>query len=198
MSIAAGILSRLTTSSRSAVKVALAAVLFRRWTFGDRISADGYVRVKNEGTLRLGRLVDFRGGIVPTEIIVRPGAELVLGESTAVNYGVSIECSTRISLGKGCMLSKMVRIRDADGTRTAPITIGEGVWIAHGAFIEPGVTIGDGAVISAGSVVTQDVAPRTMAIGNPARSVPLAARGKPSGARAAEQGERPGGSTRER
>ena len=172
------VLARLSRSARTLAGAARAAVLFRRWTFTDRIVADGYVRLQNDGTLRIARFVDFRGGIVPTEIVVRPGAELALGESTAINSGVSIECATRIAFGKRCMLSKMVRLRDSDGVRTAPITIGDDVWIAHGAFIEPGVTIGDGAVISAGSVVTQDVPARTMAIGNPARNVPLTVRAK--------------------
>jgi acetyltransferase-like isoleucine patch superfamily enzyme len=178
MSRASTVLARLAQMATTAQKSARAAVLFRRWTFTDRIIADGYVRVINRGTLRIERLVDFRSGVLPSEIIVHEGAELTFHESAAINYGVSIECFQRISFGKRCMVSKMVRIRDSDGSRTAPVTIGDDVWIAHGAFIEPGVTIGDGAVVSAGSVITQDVPPRMMAIGNPARNVSLALRVK--------------------
>jgi acetyltransferase-like isoleucine patch superfamily enzyme len=47
-------------------------------------------------------------------------------------------------------------------------TIGNDVWIGHGAFILPGVTIGDGAIIAAMSVVTKDVPPYAMVAGNPA------------------------------
>jgi maltose O-acetyltransferase len=67
----------------------------------------------------------------------------------------------------------MVRIRDDDGFAVRPVRIGEDVWIAHGAMIEPGVTIGPGAVIAAGSVVTCNVPERTMAVGNPARVIPI-------------------------
>ncbi len=144
----------------------------------DRIIADGYVRIVNHGTLSVDRLSDFRGGSIPSEFIVHPGGQLIFGESSTINYGVSIDCKNRVTFGKRCMLSKMVRIRDNDGATVAPVTIGDDVWIAHGALIEPGVTIGDGAVISAGSVVIQDVPARMMAIGNPARNVPLAVRPK--------------------
>ncbi len=48
------------------------------------------------------------------------------------------------------------------------ITIGNDVWIGHGAFVRPGVTIGDGAVIGAMSVVTKDVPPYAIVAGNPA------------------------------
>jgi acetyltransferase-like isoleucine patch superfamily enzyme len=47
-------------------------------------------------------------------------------------------------------------------------TIGNDVWIGHGAFILPGVTIGDGACIAGMSVVTKDVPPYAVVAGVPA------------------------------
>ena len=52
--------------------------------------------------------------------------------------------------------------------------IGNDVWLGYDVLIMPGVTIGDGAIIAARSVVTADVAPYTIAGGNPAQ--PLRAR----------------------
>ena len=46
--------------------------------------------------------------------------------------------------------------------------IGNDVWIGQNAVILPGVRIGDGAIIGANSVVGRDVAPYTIAAGNPA------------------------------
>lgn len=52
-----------------------------------------------------------------------------------------------------------------------PCTIGNDVWIGHGAIILPGVTIGDGAVVGAGAVVSKDVAPYTIVVGVPAKPI---------------------------
>ncbi|TIP25785.1 MAG: acyltransferase [Mesorhizobium sp.] len=43
------------------------------------------------------------------------------------------------------------------GIRSAPVTIGDDVWIGTGAMIMKGVTIGDRAIISAGAIVRSDV-----------------------------------------
>ncbi|MCP4052809.1 MAG: CatB-related O-acetyltransferase [Mesoflavibacter sp.] len=49
--------------------------------------------------------------------------------------------------------------------------IGNDVWIGHDATIMPGLTIGDGAIIATKAVVTKDVAPYTIAGGNPAKLI---------------------------
>jgi acetyltransferase-like isoleucine patch superfamily enzyme len=59
----------------------------------------------------------------------------------------------------------------AGPTKSAPIVIGDGVWIAAGVTILPGVSIGAGSIIGAGSVVTRDIPERTLAFGTPARPV---------------------------
>ena len=51
------------------------------------------------------------------------------------------------------------------------VHIGHDVWIGHGAIILPGCSVGTGAVIAAGAIVTKDVAPYTIAGGNPARPI---------------------------
>jgi phosphonate metabolism protein (transferase hexapeptide repeat family) len=55
--------------------------------------------------------------------------------------------------------------------RAHRVTIGNDVWIGHGAIVLPGRSIGDGAVIAAGSIVTKDVAPYSIVGGNPARPI---------------------------
>lgn len=56
-------------------------------------------------------------------------------------------------------------------TQTAPVIIGDNVWIGGGSIIMPGVTIGNNVVIGAGSVVTKDIPNNTIAYGNPCRAV---------------------------
>lgn len=51
------------------------------------------------------------------------------------------------------------------------IVVGNDVWIGRDSVIMPGVHIGDGAIVAAHSVVASDVAPYTLAGGNPARMI---------------------------
>ena len=56
---------------------------------------------------------------------------------------------------------------------TAPIIVGEGVFIGARAFIMPGVSLGEHSVVGACSVVTRDVPAGVHVAGNPAREIPL-------------------------
>jgi phosphonate metabolism protein (transferase hexapeptide repeat family) len=49
------------------------------------------------------------------------------------------------------------------------VTIGNDVWIGHGAVVMPGISIGDGAVIGANAVVTKNVEPYAVHAGVPAK-----------------------------
>ena len=115
------------------------------------------------------------------EIWLYPNAELILGAGY-MNAGAQIRCKERITIGNNCAIARNVLIMDfdahkityMDGTTnrvTAPITIGNSVWIGAGATILKGVTIGDNAIIGAGSVVTKDVKANTIVAGNPARVI---------------------------
>lgn len=52
---------------------------------------------------------------------------------------------------------------------TAPITLGEDVWVTADVFIAPGVRLGDGVVVTARSSVFSDLPPWVVASGNPAQ-----------------------------
>ncbi len=53
----------------------------------------------------------------------------------------------------------------------ARVTIGNDVWIGHGAIVLPGISIGHGAVVAAGAVVTKDVDPYAIVAGVAARRI---------------------------
>ena len=56
---------------------------------------------------------------------------------------------------------------------TAPVQIGNDVWIGTNATLLGGITIGDGAIIAAGAVVTKDVAPYSIVGGVPAKLIKM-------------------------
>jgi phosphonate metabolism protein (transferase hexapeptide repeat family) len=49
------------------------------------------------------------------------------------------------------------------------VSIGNDVWIGHGAVIMPGISIGNGAIVGANTVVTKDVPAYTIVAGVPAK-----------------------------
>jgi acetyltransferase-like isoleucine patch superfamily enzyme len=115
------------------------------------------------------------------ELWLYPNAEVAIG-SGYMNAGAQIRCKERITIGENCAIARNVLIMDfdahlityEDGTNncvTAPITIGNSVWIGAGATILKGVTIGDNAIIGAGAVVTKDVKDNTIVVGNPAKPI---------------------------
>jgi acetyltransferase-like isoleucine patch superfamily enzyme len=176
------ILLRLMASDPSAALVYVrrgVGVMWARWVFrrcecGHRVNVWGRVQVSIGGRVKLGDRVQFWAGMFPQEIVCARGAELTIGALSLFNYGVSLRAERSIRIGERCMFGSLAHVHDTNHERTAPIVIGDDVWIAYGAIVEPGVTIGDGSVVAAGSVVTADVPPYSLAMGNPATCTPLA------------------------
>lgn len=104
------------------------------------------------------------------------GGHLILNGGF-INENVQITCGDTIEIGCGCTIGRDVVIRSYDGHMlcedgyrvSAPIKIGNHVWIGQGATILKGVTIGDGSIIAAGSVVTKNVPANTVVGGVPAK-----------------------------
>jgi maltose O-acetyltransferase len=158
---------------RIAIAILRAAWYLRACQRSQRVRATGIVRVRNEGTVRIGDRTTFLGGMIATAIACRPGASIEIGSKSIFNYGVSLAACQSIRIGSRAMFGSLVRVSDRHDGRAGPIVIGDDVWVAHGVTIEPGVTVGSGSVIAAGSVVSADVPPGSLAIGNPARCMSL-------------------------
>ena len=120
------------------------------------------------------------------------GNNIFFGNNCEVNMNCVFLDDNLIRIGDNALIAPNVQIytafhpasaRDrfgelrADGsfsfckTQTAPVTIGNSVWIGGGVIIMPGVTIGDNVVIGAGSVVTWDIPSNSIALGSPCRVV---------------------------
>lgn len=57
------------------------------------------------------------------------------------------------------------------GHQSAPVVIGDDVWIGANSVVTPGVTLAEGTVVGAGSVVTSSTEPYTIVAGSPARPI---------------------------
>jgi len=115
------------------------------------------------------------------------GKFIYLGNNCEINMNcVFLDCN-KITIGDNALIAPGVHIYTVfhpikaeerfnisnDGgfpfaiSKTAPVTIGNNVWIGGGSIIMPGVTIGDNVTIGAGSVVTKSLPNNVLAYGNP-------------------------------
>lgn len=111
-------------------------------------------------------------------VYVAPGAILELkGKQGFMNTNSTLNCFYHIEIGDDVGIGDNVTIADSDHhsingkNPTAPIVIGNHVWICSNAIICAGVTIGDGAVVAAGAVVRRDVPAHSLVGGVPARVI---------------------------
>lgn len=134
------------------------------------------VSVTDNGVVEFGSACSIDSGAT---IIAKHG-DLRIGARTYIGIGAMICAREAISIGHDVLIAEYVTIRDQDhrfgpglttahaGFTTAPIIIGDNVWIGAKATITKGVTVGGNSVIGANSVVTRDIPANSVAVGNPA------------------------------
>lgn len=146
--------------------------------FATERQAGNRIWIQAGGLVRLERDVWLRTEYGPNWLTVFPGGRLILGERVLVN-GAMLHAKTEVRMGADSMIGLGARVFDADlhdldcetPERTAPVRIGERVWIGSNAIVLRGVTIGDDTIVGAGSIVTRDLPARVLALGAPARPV---------------------------
>lgn len=132
------------------------------------------VRSKLPAHVRVGRHtygVTWRKVLFPSK-----DAPLEIGAFCSVAGKVLFMCSGQHLTGSATsfpIYSRLLKQPEpiANGGRPGGITVGNDVWIGHGAIILPGVEIGDGAVVGAGAVVTKSVQPYAIVGGSPAKLI---------------------------
>ena len=109
------------------------------------------------------------------------GVGILIGDGCFIGTGCEFNISSRITIGRSCLIASGTRFIDHDHGMNAElpmkgqpevradITIGSDVWIGANAVVLRGVSIGDGAVVAAGSVVTKPVPAYCVVGGVPAR-----------------------------
>lgn len=101
---------------------------------------------------------------------------LIIGNSY-INSNCTLRVTNKITIGNGCAIAWNVSIMDSEfhcidsKLNAQPIIIEDHVWIGANATILPGVTVGYGAIVAAGAVVKNNVPPKCLVAGIPARII---------------------------
>ncbi len=136
----------------------------------------------DKGCLKINRDAVFKTG---NGVRVSNGCKiyveglLEIGNNSVINPNTLIFANSKVSIGSNCAISWNCQIMDfdfheiiANGVRinkSAPIKIGNNVWIGSNVKILKGVTIGDGSIIATGAIVTKDVPTKSLVGGIPAK-----------------------------
>jgi acetyltransferase-like isoleucine patch superfamily enzyme len=159
---------------------------------GLRTSGPCHFKLRKAGSIRFGRNVTWeayfrrvRVGLTgPVILETLDDGVIEVGDDSG-GSAVVLSARTRIQIGNHVRLGGNVRIFDHDfhshdpekrrgreiltDVKSAPVVIGNDVFIGTSALILKGVTIGDRAIIGAGAVVTRSVPAGEIWAGNPAR-----------------------------
>ena len=92
----------------------------------------------------------------------RVGCNVSIGSNVLALHNLNIAHDT--SIGRHCLIASASSC--AGGVR-----IGESVYLGIGSMIKEGTVVGDDSIVSMGSIVMQDVPPRAVVMGNPARVI---------------------------
>ena len=150
------------------------------------VSFGGRVSIGNNFYIRSG-LFYTEVGSVGSRILVGPKGVLMIGDHVGMsNATIVADCS--VTIGDHVMIGGGVQIFDTnfhstdpnirtsghetrDDVKTAPVMIGNDVFIGTNAIICKGVTIGNKALVAAGSVVVKSIPAGEVWGGNPAEKI---------------------------
>jgi len=145
---------------------------------GFSIIGKGKLDINGPGRVVIGDNVIITGHVTPWT--VAKGAEIFIGEGTKLD-GTKFGCRNKIEIGKHCLIGIECRIMDTDFhsiypdkrdnpvyIKTAPVTIGDNVWITMRCVILKGVTIGSNSAVLPQSVVSRPLPEWGLCGGSPA------------------------------
>jgi len=161
-------------------RIVLGKWFLRKCRTGTLCTTRGVPRIDANGEIILGDRVKIWSHIHKTQLSAGGKGRLIIGDNSFINVGAIISAHYQIKIGKNAQIAPGVILMDNDfhGVKdrasidvSAPITIGDNVWLATRVVVLKGVTIGEGSTIAAGAVVTKDIPPYSLAAGIPAKVI---------------------------
>lgn len=138
--------------------------------------AEAYLRLRSGAVLDVSGAVSLMyGGTVE----VHKNACLRMGSCT-IQTGAVIVCAYRMSIGQGCLFSRMCYVSDSDHHRVVDrdgnitnypreTVIGDNVWVGVKATVMKGAKLGDGCAVGANSMVGGKTKGHMLVMDEPAR-----------------------------
>lgn len=148
------------------------------------VDADGFIVAAGDNRTRARIFADRLTAGPPPVAVVHPsaviGSDVSIGAGTLVAPGVVINAGARIGenaiLNTGCLVDHDVIVGDhvhvgPGSTLCGAVKIGDGVLLGAGTSIIPVMSVGEWSIVGAGSAVVEDVPPRVVSVGVPARQI---------------------------
>jgi acetyltransferase-like isoleucine patch superfamily enzyme len=151
---------------------------------GDDVVIDDNCLIDAKGESNAGIRIGSGVFIGRNSILSCKNGDIELADGANVGFNCEIFSASRVRIGANVLMAAYSYVIGGDHDfsdasrpvleqtrRSAGVSVGEGAWIGAGAKILDGVSVGEGAIIGAAAVVREDVGPRAVAVGIPARVV---------------------------
>jgi maltose O-acetyltransferase len=156
----------------------------QRVQFGPGFISNGRLQIKGPGQVIFGANVNAWAHKEPNVLITYSSDVVIeIGDNTRLN-GAGMMAARGIRIGRDCLVGSAVivdtdfhsvdldrRTNPGAKVRSAPIIVGNNVWLAGQTVVLKGVSIGDNSVVGFRGVVTGNVPPNVVVAGNPVRVV---------------------------
>ena len=144
--------------------------------------------VRCRGTINMGK--NCRFGRFSTIELFCNDSQLTVGDGFRSNSHLHIGVISSVTIGQNVLVASGVYISDHSHGEygpnassdpitppvvrrlvSAPVVIGDNVWLGEKVAVLPGVRVGHGVVVGAGSVVTKNIPDYCIAVGVPAKVI---------------------------